>query len=116
MGAAVRPGALLVLLSIAACGSDECVRVNVDTSAFAVPEELDTLHFRLLDLRGLFTERSYELTDGEASVELCRGERTSRTVRLIVLGLSGGTVISSAPEVAIDFEDGPDTVEVVLAP
>jgi len=109
------------VVSIACCGSESdtaLIVVDISISGYAVPDELDALHFEFSDAQGVFVERTLLLSVGDTSPSLTlqRGARTPRDLTLVVYGDHRGTSVTSSDPVTLQFEDGEIThVTVSLA-
>jgi hypothetical protein len=110
-------GGLLLGGLLAACStSPPCVEVEVSWSGYAVPDDLDQLHFELSDEEGVFVERGYTLPDDAppASIALCRGARTPAELSLVVYGMRDSSAVTQSPPETVSFEPAGERYQVEL--
>jgi hypothetical protein len=99
-----------------ACGEVECVRIAVECQQYDVPTQLDLVHFELTDDRGVFMERSYELTPESLPpvLRLCPGPRTPDKLTLVIYGLLADDLVAQSVPRSVRFDGEHPVLEVAL--
>jgi hypothetical protein len=108
---------LSALFTFASCGEEPgTIVVSVNVGDLQVPAEVDSLHFVVSDIEGIYIERTFELVPGELpTLALYPGEGETEGLTVEVLGLKDGLIVGSSTSEVLRFTPGEtSTLELLL--
>jgi hypothetical protein len=107
------PGLLLLAALINGCGDETAVLVEVDVSAFAVPDEVDRLHLELRDEGAPLIGREFVLEEDLLIYRLLPGPRTPSGFYVKVYAYLAQVWVAESEMKWVRFKEG-ETKQVTL--